>query len=397
MAKFGRPEDGLEISKDVSRRRLLRNVGTTAAAAGILGALAACDSNNSAAAATSAASTNGYHNPWPKYPSYKFALVCHVTADPFFVSARAGANDMCALLGCSYTWTGSENDIVPEMVNAFTVAVNDKVNGEMVNAFTVAVNDKVNGIGCCMVDPTAFNDVTNRALNQGIPVVAFNAEAPVGKGNNAMSYIGQDLYNAGVAVATRILKSVKAGDLVGGMISVPGSLNEQPRMDGAASVFKPAGIDFVQVGVGATEGPALAAIEAWYQGHQDVKFMFSSGGSNGVAVATAIEKLGLAAKGVGGAAFDVGVPVLDLISKGQLAFTVDQQAYLQGAMSIYQLFLYNITGGLITPVDVNTGFKYVDSQNVSDYINRNDSWEGSSTTPVVYTPPTSIVGYVGTT
>ena len=388
MAKFGKPDAGRferpeigQEARDLSRRRLLRNAGTAAAAASIIGALAACDNNSSAAAATSAASTNGYHNPWPKYPSYKFALVCHVTADPFFVSARAGANDMCALLGCSYTWTGSENDIVPEMVDAFTVAVNDKVNG----------------IGCCIVDPTAFNAVTNKALDQGIPVVAFNAEAPVGKGNNAMSYIGQDLYSAGVAVATRILKYVQKGDLVGGMISVPGSLNEQPRMDGAASVFKTAGVDFVQVGVGATEGPALAAIEAWYQGHQNAKFMFSSGGSNGVAVATAIQKLGLAAKGVGGAAFDVGVPVLDLISQGQLAFTVDQQAYLQGAMSIYQLFLYNITGGLITPVDVNTGFKYVDRKNVSDYVNRKDSWEGSSTTPVVYTPPKSIKGYVGTT
>jgi simple sugar transport system substrate-binding protein len=267
----------------------------------------------------------------------------------------------------------------------------------MVNAFTVAINDKVAGIGCCIVDPTAFNSVTDKALHQGIPVVAFNAEAPVGKGNNAMSYIGQDLYQAGVAVATRILQYVQKGDLVGGMVSVPGSLNEQPRMDGAASVFKQAGVEFVQVGVGATEGPALASIEAWYQGHQDVKFMFSSGGSNGVAVATAIQKLGLAAKGVGGAAFDVGVPVLNLISKGQLSFTVDQQAYLQGAMSIYQLFLYNITGGLITPVDVDTGFKYVDKTNVAEYVNRKDSWEGSSTKPVVFAPPKSIQGYVGTT
>jgi simple sugar transport system substrate-binding protein len=266
----------------------------------------------------------------------------------------------------------------------------------MVNAFSVAVNNKVDGIGCCIVDPTAFNDVTNRALGRGIPVVAYNAEAPVGKGNNAMSYIGQDLYQAGVAVATRILSHVKKGDLVGGMISVPGSLNEQPRMDGAASVFNQAGIDFIQVAVGATEGPALASIQAWYQGHQNVKFMFSSGGSNGVAVATAIKKLGLAAKGVGGAAFDVGVPVLDLIAQGQLAFTVDQQAYLQGAMTIYQLFLYNITGGLITPVNINTGFKYVDNKNVGDYVNHKDSWEGSSTTPVVLTPPKTIQVSAGT-
>jgi len=45
-------------------------------------------------------------------------------------------------------------------------------------------------------------------------------------------------------------------------------------------------------------------------------------------------ELGLAKKGIGGAAFDVGVPVLDLIHKGQLAFTVDQQAYCRGHVNL---------------------------------------------------------------
>ncbi|MDT7634945.1 MAG: simple sugar transport system substrate-binding protein, partial [Pseudonocardiales bacterium] len=67
-----------------------------------------------------------------------------------------------------------------------------------------------------------------------------------------------------------------------------------------------------------------------------------------------------------------------------------------GAMTIYQLFLYNITGGLITPVNINTGFKYVDNKNVGDYVNHKDSWEGSSTTPVVLTPPKTIQVSAGT-
>jgi simple sugar transport system substrate-binding protein len=161
-------------------------------------------------------------------------------------------------------------------------------------------------------------------------------------------------------------------------------------MDGAASVLKPAGVDFVQVGVGATEGPALASIEAWYQGHPKVKFMFSSGGSNGVAVAKTIQKLNLASKGIGGSAFDVGLPVLQNIAAGNLAFTVDQQAYLQGSMSIYQLFLYNISGGLITPTDYNTGFKYVTKDTVDAYLQNKDTWEGSSPSPVVFPRPKSI-------
>lgn len=377
MGKYEKQEVNPKV-REFSRRRFLRNAGITAAAVPFLGTFAEVLSEPGASAQNKLpfASPSGTKNPWPPYPAYRFAMVCHVTADPFFVACREGADDMCALLGVSYTWTGSETDIIPQMVDAFSVAIDDKVNG----------------IACCMVDPKAFNDVTDKALGLGIPVTAYNAEAPAGSGNNAMCYIGQDLYDAGVAVADKILTEpgVVKGALVGGMISVPGSLNEQPRMNGAASVFKAAGIDFIQVGVGATEGPALASIEAWYQGHQDVKFMFASGGSNTVALATAIQKLGLAAKGIHGAGFDVGVPVLELINAGHLEFTVDQQAYLQGSMSIYELFLYNITGGLITPFDVDTGFKYVTKANVGAYVNRKDTWEGSSTTPVVYTPPPTI-------
>ena len=122
----------------------------------------------------------------PDYPAYKFAFVCHVTADVFFNAVRAGANDMCALLGTSYTWTGSENDIMPEMVNAFR------------SRLPIMSTESA----CAVVDPKAFNAVTDEALGKGIPVVAYNAEAPAGSGSHVMSYIGQDLFQAGVAVAS---------------------------------------------------------------------------------------------------------------------------------------------------------------------------------------------------
>ena len=119
---MSRPGQG-EIDSRIqarSRRRFLRNAGIGAAALPFLGSLA------EPAAAESSIPTR---NPWPSYPAYKFAFVCHVTADVFFNAVRAGASDMCALLGASYTWTGSENGIIPEMVNAFRVAMISKVDG----------------------------------------------------------------------------------------------------------------------------------------------------------------------------------------------------------------------------------------------------------------------------
>src|ERR1700751_6202368 len=60
---------------------------------------------------------------FPKHPQWKFVFVNHVTTNRFFVPTRYGAEDACALLGCSYQWTGSEKSIATDMVNAMNTAV----------------------------------------------------------------------------------------------------------------------------------------------------------------------------------------------------------------------------------------------------------------------------------
>src|ERR1700683_675043 len=110
----------------------------------------------------------------PKHPQWKFVFVNHVTTNPFFVPTRYGAEDACALLGCSYQWTGSEKSIATDMVNAMNTAVSAKADG----------------IAGCLVDLTAFNYPTDNALKAGIPVVSYNADA---KDSKRLAYIGQDL------------------------------------------------------------------------------------------------------------------------------------------------------------------------------------------------------------
>jgi simple sugar transport system substrate-binding protein len=86
MAKKSTQSDVDPKRYAVSRRRFLRNAGIGAASLPFLGSLA-----NTA----DAASSTETKNPWPSYPNYKFAFVCHVTADVFFNAVRAGASDMC--------------------------------------------------------------------------------------------------------------------------------------------------------------------------------------------------------------------------------------------------------------------------------------------------------------
>ena len=104
----------------------------------------------------------------------------------------------------------------------------------MVNAFNSAISAKVDGIAVCLVDLKAFNGPVQKALDAD-PVVGYNADAP----NARLSYIGQDLFVSGQEMGKRIV------DLGRGRRRAvhrdPGSLNIQPRIDGAIDSIKKAG------------------------------------------------------------------------------------------------------------------------------------------------------------
>ena len=75
---------------------------------------------------------------------------------------------------------------------------------EMVNAMNAAIAAKADAIAVPIVDPQAFNEPVERALDAGIPVFAYNADAPPGSGNKRLAYIGQDLYQSGYQMGERI-------------------------------------------------------------------------------------------------------------------------------------------------------------------------------------------------
>jgi len=171
-------------------RQLTRRTALTGGAAGIAAmVLEACGSSSSSssskAATTTTSSSSGAASIFGSSQSYKFTLVNHVTTNTFFTPTQSGASDACKLLGCTYQWTGSQTSNVSEMVNALNTAVSAGVNG----------------IGVSLVDLHAFNAPVQSALNAGIPVVAYNADAST---NPRLAYIGQDLYLSGQEMGTKI-------------------------------------------------------------------------------------------------------------------------------------------------------------------------------------------------
>ncbi len=355
-------------------RQLTRRTALTGAAAGIAAAaLEACGSSKSTSSAAATTSSGG-SGPYGSSGGHKFVMVNHVTTNSFFTATIYGCQDACALTGSSFQWTGSNNSIVSDMVSAFNTAIAAKANG----------------IGCALIDNTAFNAPTAQALSSGIPVIAYNADVAPGTKNGRMAYIGQNNLTAGAAVGEAILKAgVKSGDKVAGIIATPGTGNIQPRIDGAKPILTGAGVNFVEVGTSATEGaPEYNKISSWYAGNKDVRWMMAVDSGDSNAVAQFIKAEGLSGK-VGASVWDVGLPVAQAIQAGYVTATIDQQAYLQGFDTIMQLFLWNVSGGLMKPTDTDTGIGIVTKANVAPYLIPN-RFEGTSAAKKSLATPSSI-------
>jgi simple sugar transport system substrate-binding protein len=360
MKKLKPSSSSASVHSGVSRREALRR----AAGAGALLSLSSLAGFTVSSAEAAEEATGKF----PKHPAWRFVFVNHVTTNPFFVPTRYGAEDACALVGCTYQWTGSEKSIATDMVNALNTAVSAKADG----------------IAVSLVDLTAFNDPVEKALAAGIPVVSYNADA---KDNKRLCYIGQDLFLSGKGLGQRIVELVGEGP-VAGFIATPGQLNIQPRMDGAREAIKESGknIQLEEIATGPTVNEELSRIQAYYTGHPDVKGMFAvdAGSTEGVAKVMADNKL--AAKGIHAGGFDLLPTTLEAISKGDLDFTIDQQPYLQGFYTVMVLFLTKISGGLTGPADINTGLKFVTKSTVGPYLSTKSRYEGSSSEEKVLTP-----------
>ena len=347
----------LRKREGLDRRQLLTRAALGGAALSVPALIAACGGGEEASGGDGGAGN------YPETPKWKFVFVNHVTTNPFFVPTQYGIEDASALLGTTYQWTGSASSDVSEMVNAFNQAMSANADG----------------IAVSIIDPKAFNGPVEKALDAGIPVVAYNADAPPESGNKRLAYIGQDLFLSGVQMGERIVELVDEG-LVAGFIATPGSLNIQPRMDGAAQAIKQSGknIEFRQIATGADVNEELAKIEAFYLGHKDLKGMFAVDAGSTQGVGQVMKKHGLIEQGVHGGGYDLLPTTLQLIDQGHLDFTIDQQPYLQGFYPVQQLFLYKLSGGLQAPAETNTGLLFVTKENVKPYLTTKTRFEGSS-------------------
>ena len=297
---------------------------------------------------------------FPETPEWNFVFINHVTTNPFFVPTIYGAEDASALLGTTFQWTGSETSDIPEMVGAFEAAIAGGADG----------------IAIATVDLEAFNDPIQQALDAGIPVVSYNADAP----NARMAYVGQDLFGSGVSMGQRIVELVGEGK-VGLFIATPGQLNIQPRIDGAIQAIEESGanIEFEQVETSAELPEELNRIEAWYLGNTDAAGMFAVDAGSTQAVGQVVQQQSARDNGLLGAGgYDLLPMTVELVAGGVLDFTIDQQPYLQGFLPVQYLYFSKLSGGVVLPPETNTGLVFLNAETAGLFLETASRFEGDS-------------------
>jgi simple sugar transport system substrate-binding protein len=355
----------LNMKDGPSRRTLLTGTGLVSASAAAAALLTACGSSSS----TTAAATKSTAGDFPSTPAWQFWFVNHAYSKPFWVPTQYGFQDAAALLHIPVPkWGGS----------ATTQSV-----PEMVSFLDSAIAAKANGIATTVIRSTGFTAPVARAMSAGIPVVTYASDGTFTKGvpdigTNRLCYVGNPHYDSGIVIGNRIKSLMTTpGDVVI-FITTPGSGNLQPRYDGAASVLTPAGFKVSEIATGAAVNVQGAAENAYILAHKSsLKGAFAVDGTSTEFLGPVLAKNGLAGK-IPAGGFDLTPGALAAVKANQLEFTIDQHPYLLGFLPTLYLYLFNLSGGLVSPPDTNTGLTFVTKSTVDDYLVLS-RFEGSTT------------------
>lgn len=276
---------------------------------------------------------------------YQFVFISHGSAgDPFHSVIKQGMQDAAKQLGVKAEMIFCEGDVARQ-----------------VNALETAIAGKPDGIAISLTDEKAFDAGVKNAIQKGIPVIAFNMDDPTP--NARLAYVGQDMETSGYAIGKEIAKYLKKGDHVVIPEEVPGMLYAVLRSKGIKQALKEIGATWEELDAGYERALTTSRISAYLMGHPETKAIIGVGGLTTEVAGQVVKDLNLTGKVLVGG-FDVLPSTLGAIEKGITKAVVDQQPYLQGYLSVVQLYL--IAMGKFSAIDMDTGRAIVNSENVSE-------------------------------
>lgn len=265
--------------------------------------------------------------------------------DPFWGVVMRGVADAGEVLGVDARYVGPEVYSLEELTN-------------LLNAAIAAEPD---GIAVTITNVEAVDEPLRRAIAEGIPVIAINVSDPRPEDEKIpyLFYIGAMGYDGGYAGGKYMMADHTPNRGVCAIQEV-GHIDLEARCQGFIDALEGVEVDKLDIGTDPTK--AVDIIRAYFEKYPETDAFLTLGPLGTIPGVQYLKEEGKVGEIMHGS-FDLGTETLDAIRDGVTMFTIDQQQYLQGFMSIVWLDLYNKY--MLRPAgDLKTGPGFVTADNV---------------------------------
>jgi simple sugar transport system substrate-binding protein len=297
---------------------------------------------------------------FPDHPRWRFVFVSHDTLDPLFVATQFGAQDAAALVGCSVRWTGSPRGRADEIVKSLRETIAGKADG-------IAVSG---------VDSAAFANQVEVARRRGIPLVAFNVDAPPEA--RRLPYFGENPVASGSRVGAEIAR-LSPRQPVALLVPEGAKASIERRLEGVLAAIarapRPPVVTVTRL-KGALRSQQ-ASIAELLETKPRLRGLYALERTGTTAAGAVVKEQRLRGRGFHAGGYDLLPGDLELVADGYLDFVVDQQPYVQGFAPVIHLFLARISQGTVIPSDTETSV-LLRRADVGAFLETKSRFEGSS-------------------
>ncbi|MEG3641603.1 sugar ABC transporter substrate-binding protein [Magnetococcus sp. PR-3] len=279
-------------------------------------------------------------------PAHYFFISHAGVSDPFWKVPFKGARDAAKEMGVKLTI------LAPERPNDY---------GRQITLLRQAIAQQPDGIATTISDRNGFSTSLIEAKQKRIPVIAFNARPTDDnrQRNPYLAYIGMDDYAAGQSLAKQALQRGELSKRVVVVIQQAGHAGLEARFGGIAEILSHHGLSVDRLDSAPTKAETEQKFRTYIQNHSHLSAVITLGPDAAHPIGRVIKKDGLQ---LYFASFDLSPLSARMIKDGLMDFTIDQQPYMQGYLSIKLLHLANRYA--MTPPDINTGIGLIDRHNL---------------------------------
>jgi simple sugar transport system substrate-binding protein len=220
--------------------------------------------------------------------------------------------------------------------------------------------------GILMLEIGNLDAIARRAADAGI-ALALNPAPPAAEqplrdpADVYVSRVGADEYAAGAMAARRMIEG-GAQSLICVQQNV-GDGTQTSRCRAMSDVAEASGTRYEHVAGDPDPGQTATIVEAYLRSHPDVDGVVATGQPATAGIVTA--KKAVDRSPLQTAGFDVSPDIVAMIQAGDLDFTMDQQGWWRGYISVLEMVHY-IRYGLVQSNYFLTGPQIVDASNADD-------------------------------